>query len=84
MISLEKAKELRNAQKKFWANWKKIEKETNETNEKNQDNLSWQYYEGLEGVGDPSFYPEVTNYEIAKHIIEGIEPSEEILYILKK
>lgn len=83
MINVEMAMELRSTQKKFWANWKKINSKTNALNEKNNDCCSWQHYNGLEGVGNPSIYPEVTNYQIAKYVVEGVEPSEEILYILK-
>ena len=81
-MTVEKVMELRKAQKQFWANWKKISTKANALNEKNETNYSWQYYEGLEGVGNPSIYPEATNYELAKFVIEGVELSEEILYIL--
>lgn len=81
-MNVEKAMELRKAQKQFWANWKKIASETSAKNTQNETNYSWQYFEGLEGVGNPSIYPEATNYEIAKFVIEGVEPSEEIQYIL--
>jgi len=82
MINVEISMELRAAQKKFWANWKKISAKTNALNEKNGDCYSWQYYAGLEGVGNPSIYPEVTNYIIARNIMEGIELPEEISFIL--
>ena len=80
-MNIEKAMELRQAQKQFWANWKKIAAATVAKNAQNETNYSWQHYAGLEGVGNPSIYPEATNYEIARFIIEGAEPSEEILYI---
>ena len=82
MINVELALELRNAQKKFWANWKQINAATAELNAANDATYSWQYYAGLEGVGNPAIFPEVTNYQIAQYVIEGVEPSEDINYIL--
>jgi glyoxylate carboligase len=82
MINVEMAMGIRAAQKQFWKNWKKIQAATDAANEQNENNYSWQHYAGLEGVGNPSIYPEVTNYIIAKNIIEGFELPEEISFIL--
>ena len=81
-ISTEKAMELRKAQKKFWANWKKVQAYTDAQNKNAGECYSWGYYYGFDSVANFGIFPEITNYNIAKFIIEGEEMEDAQMFIL--